>query len=120
MWRTYLDLYHGSDLYPLPWFTWETKAAVGGAAVLEITTANDWAAFVAAYSRADAGMIYPDWVRVASDFAGIHMTLRAVAATQGFVFETGCGLTAPAFWDIESTLWLRWCFESVRLVDITR
>lgn len=120
MWRTYLDLFHGSDLYPLPWYLWELMASERGCPVLEITSAAEWAAFVTTYPKSNGGPIYPDWDGAARDFCGVHMTLRAIAATQGFALQTAQGRAAPSFWDIESTLWLRWCFESCRLVDVTR
>ena len=120
MWRTYLELFHGSDLYPLPWYVWELHASERECPVLHITSAAEWAAFVTTYPQSHRELIYPDWRGVARDFSGVHMTLRAIAATQGYSFQTPQGRTAPPFWDIESTLWLRWCFESCQLVDVTR
>ncbi|MGW2288187.1 hypothetical protein [Streptomyces phaeochromogenes] len=29
------------------------------------------------------------------------------------------GATVPPYWDIESVLWLRWCFSSARFVEVT-
>jgi hypothetical protein len=43
------------------------------------------------------------------------MTAAAVAATQGLCFREGDLITAPAYWDVESTLWLRWVFDGVTL-----
>jgi len=118
MWRTYLDVARGSSLHPLPWATWELQAGED-ASVVEITSARDWVDFVTAYARARAGTVYPDWRAVASEFDGVHVTMRAVLAIQGFSFTTAGGLTAPAYWDVESTLWLRWCFVSVNLKEVT-
>lgn len=120
MWRNYLDLFYGSDLYPLPWVTWELHCAKDGVPILDIASADDWVAFVMAYAKPCSELLYPDWRRVAEDFKGVHMTLGAIVATQGFYFETEQGLTAPAFWDVESTLWLRWSFDSAVLVEATR
>lgn len=61
-------------------------------------------------------MLYPDWRAVAQRYDAVHMTLRAIAATQGLLFPTDEGQIAPTFWDVESTFWLRWCFRSVRQV----
>jgi hypothetical protein len=112
MWQMYLSPYYGSDLYPLPWHIWQLDPEEE-AAVFEITSAQGWADFVVQYARLDGGIIYPDWNKVAQDFSGVHMTLRAIVATQGFQFVTERGVTAAPYWDIESTLWLRWCFVSV-------
>lgn len=114
-WRTYLDLYHGSDLYPLPWRTWRVRTA---GSVVEIASARQWADFVRTYPDHEAGLLYPRWTAVAKDYDGVHLTLGAIAATQGFSFHTPAGLTAPAFWDVESTFWLRWCVTEAELVDV--
>ncbi|MEW2578553.1 hypothetical protein [Streptomyces syringium] len=65
------------------------------------------------------GSVFSDWRRVAQDYAGVHMTLRAIVATQGFRFPVEGGLAAAPYWDLESVLWLRWCFSGLRLVEIT-
>lgn len=81
--------------------------------MLEITSAREWADFVGTYPRRHKGEVYPHWHDVATDFDGVHLTLQAIAAIQGFAFPTPRGPSAPAYWDVESTLWLRWCFQSV-------
>ncbi|WP_233601086.1 hypothetical protein [Micromonospora solifontis] len=119
MWRAYLDNYHGSWLYPLPWYTWRLLATPD-ARVLEVTRARDWVAFLEAYPRVVERLVFPDWAAVAADLDGIHLTLPAVAAIQGFNLPSAHGLTAAAFWDLETTLWLRWCFSEPELSDVTR
>ncbi len=114
-WRTLID--RGSSLYPPPWHVWDIEVSAG-ASVLEISSAREWAEFVEAYAIAKADLIYPDWPKVASDHDGVHLTLSAIAAIQGFNLETGHGLTAAAFWDVESTLWLRWVFGATRLSQV--
>jgi hypothetical protein len=118
MWRTYLDFfYYGSDLFPLPWYTWEVQAQ---GCVLDITSAVEWAAFVDAYPQIHDSKVYPDWSAAARDVDGVHMTLPGIVATQGISFPIARGLTAPAYWDVETTLWLRWVFTLVQLREITR
>ncbi|MEU2513927.1 hypothetical protein [Streptomyces syringium] len=117
MWRMYLD--QGSTLHPRPWHTWELQVADPATTVLEIAGASDWAAFVGRYPLVHRDSVFPDWGKVARDYAGVHLTLRAIFAIQGFRFPVEAGLTAPAYWDVESVLWLRWCFSAVRLVDVT-
>ncbi|MFI1100680.1 hypothetical protein [Streptomyces melanogenes] len=104
---------------PRPWHTWELQVTDPAATVLEITGVGAWAAFVERYAAVHSGAVFPDWDKVAHDYAGVHVTLRAILATQGFRFAVKDGLTAPPYWDIESVLWLRWCFSSVRLVEVT-
>lgn len=116
-WRTILELSRGSSLYPLPWYVWDLKVRTD-AFVHEITSAQDWVAFVDAFATVDAGLVYPDWRRAMRQFDGVHLTLTAIAAVQGFSFLTSAGPTAPAFWDVESTLWLRWAFDETRLSQI--
>ncbi|MET8676717.1 hypothetical protein ABZW18_03715 [Streptomyces sp. NPDC004647] len=118
MWQTYLNPYYGSDLHPLPWHSWQVEVRKE-ASVLEITSARSWAEFVVRYARVDGGIIYPDWNKAAQHYSGVHMTLRAIVATQGFQFFTEHGVTAAPYWDIESTLWLRWCFSSVVRQGVT-
>jgi hypothetical protein len=62
----------------------------------------------------------PDWSAVSRDVDAVHVTLPAIVAAQGFGLRTARGITAPAFWDVESTLWLRWRFASARLLETTR
>ncbi|MEX2981194.1 hypothetical protein [Streptomyces sp. C36] len=113
----YLDL--GSSLHPRPWQTWQLPVTDPAADVLEIGGAGDWAAFVGRYPLVRGNDVYPDWAKVARDFPGVHMTLRAIVAAQGFRILVADGLAAAPFWDIESVLWLRWCFDPPRLVEVT-
>lgn len=115
MWELYLETFP-SQFAPKPWYIWAVE--VGSDPVLEISTAVDWARFVENFGRERAGLVYPDWSRAADEFAGVHVTALAIAAAQGFSLITRLGLTAPAFWDVEQTVWLRWAFGASRLVRI--
>ena len=117
MWRTYLDLQPGSTLFPLPWVTWELTPR-SRVRVFEIGGADGWARLAATYSRQAHGLIFPDWRAISQDWDGVHMTLRAIAATQGQYLRTPAGIVAAPYWDVESTLWLRWCFDAARVADI--
>ena len=118
MWRLYLELHRGSSLHPLPWHT-SALEPFGHAVVHEITNAVEWVRFVLAHPRHGNELIFPSWGSVALHHDAVHMTLRAIAATQGLYFATEKGIVAAPYWDVESTLWLRWCFRSARVVDIT-
>lgn len=117
MWWCYLQLNAGSTLFPRPWRVWSLKADPD-AAVLEIATAAKWVEFVLADAIHEEGLLYPNWKRAAERWDGIHMTVNAVAATQGMCFSDGGGhVVAPPYWDVESTLWLRWIFTAVELIE---
>jgi hypothetical protein len=112
-WRTYLEPYRGSSLYPLPWTVWDLPVGPG-ARVREVTSAQEWAALIEEYPAHRDGLAQPAWQAVVSDWDGIHVTLAAVAAFQGLVLRTAAGPSAPAYWDLESTFWLRWRFGPPR------
>lgn len=114
MWRTYLDLQPGSTLFPLPWVTWLLTPRPN-VRVAEIRNAADWASLAATYPKPSEQLIYPDWQAISRDWDGVHMMLAAIAATQGQFLRVPAGIVAAPYWDVESTLWLRWCFDSVRL-----
>lgn len=116
MWRNYLDLNRGSTLHPLPWHTWAVEPH-RSVRVHEITTASEWVEFVLSHPRREHELLFPNWGSVARDHDAVHMTLRAIGATQGLYFPTAQGIVAAPYWDIESTLWLRWCFGEARLVE---
>lgn len=118
MWRLYLEDYRGSDLYPLPWETWRLPVE-RTATVREIISAEDWADFVATYPRIYGDYVYPQWHEAAADVDAVHLSLRAVAAIQGVSIRTALGPAAPTFWDVESTLWLRWRFAPPRFLERT-
>jgi len=117
MWRAYLDLYEGSAVPPPVWHVWALTARQD-AAVLEITTATEWAAFIDRFPAETGGLLYPDWQAVATQFDAVHMTIRAIAAVQGLCFYVLNGITAPAYWDVEATFWLRWCLETYELAEV--
>lgn len=116
-WRTYLDVHEGSSLFPPPWLTWAIEIEPS-AVVLEVASAADWVELVRSHPLPADGLTYPDWQSLARACDGVHMTLTAIAATQGIVFPMPGGPTAAPYWDVESTLWLRWRVRSAELVDI--
>jgi hypothetical protein len=115
MWRAFLGP-GGSRAYPLPRYTWELDIDKD-AAVAEIGSATAWAELVCAHPRISNDLVSPDWLGVAQKFDAVHVTLPAIAAGQGFYFDTSQGVVPRAFWDVETTFWLRWCFSGMRLVE---
>jgi hypothetical protein len=120
MWRSFLEIGSERSLHRRPWAVWDVRSDGDRAKVYEIGSAQSWCDLVQAYSTPADGLLYPDWRAVASDFDGVHMTLAAIVAAQGFTFPSSAGPTAPAYWDLETTLWLRWHFDSVTLSELLR
>jgi hypothetical protein len=117
MWRTYLDLYEG-DRIPSPvWRVW-TMDIDPSARVLDITSACDWAKFIARYTAHAGGLLYPDWVAASKSYDAVHITVGAIAAAQGMLLTVRTTTIAPMYWDVESTLWLRWCFSNAHIVEV--
>jgi hypothetical protein len=120
MWHVYLAQFSG-DCAP-PWSVWAVEPEPD-AIVHEVTSAQQWVDLVTSHPRAVEGVLYPDWRSIVRDCDAVHVTLRAIVATQGLYFPTARGEVAPTFWGVEFTLWLRWCFRSVRhagVADIMR
>jgi hypothetical protein len=116
MWRLYLDLGKYSSNFLAPWYVWKIKIRED-VRVFEVTTAAQWQDLVLRYPMVSERFIYPDWTKVAADFDAVHMTRTGIAAIQGICLQTPDGLLAPSFWDVETTLWLRWTFASVALEE---
>lgn len=119
MWRAYLEEYGGGEtLLRRPWHIWRVSTDARAVSVVEITSAREWTDFVCAYSTRTDGNVYPDWRAIANDADGVHITARAAAATQGFQFRCRHGLVAPAYWDVETTFWLKWVFKRTALLEV--
>nr|MDT0657144.1 hypothetical protein [Micromonospora sp. DSM 115978] len=115
MWWAYLQDHGGPNGGPFlpPWHVWSLPV-LGGARVYEVTGARAWADLVAACPLRHDGQVFPDWRAIGAAYDAIHMTARAVVATQGMRLRSPAGAIAAPFWDVESTLWLRWCFGPPR------
>lgn len=105
--------------HPLPRYTWELTVEKE-ARVAEIRTATAWVDFVCAHARIRDDLILPDWVQIAQSIDAIHLTRPVIAAVQEFAFRTRRGVIPAAFWDVDTTFWLRWCFSDARLVETAR
>lgn len=116
MWRMYLDLKRGSTLHPLPWHVWSIDS-YRNLTIHEITSASEWVDFVLCYPKRRDDLLYPDWRAASEKYDAVHMTLRAICATQGLYFLTTEGIVSAPYWDVETTLWLRWCFNSAQFVE---
>lgn len=115
MWWEYLRRNRGSTLFPGPYEIYGL-VPFSDARVLEISSATDWESFVLEKPIRHRGFFYPDWRAAAERWDGVHMTTRAVVTTQGICVQGRGAPIAPPYWDVESTLWLRWIFRSVQYV----
>ena len=120
MWRTFLEIGTEASLHPRPWAVWDVRPSYDRPKVCEIDSAQTWCDLVQAYATLADGLLYPNWRAIAVDLDGVHMTLAAIVATQGFQFPNPAGPIAATYWDVEATLWLNWRFESVALREILR
>lgn len=117
MWRIYLDMNENSTLHLRPWRTWAVEIS-GQAIIREISSAQDWVHFVDEYPIVKEGYCFPDWHRIAEDYDAVHVTLQAVAAVEGVPFSAQAGVIPPAYWGVESTFWLHWCFTDKSLLEV--
>lgn len=115
MWWYYLIMNQGS-LFPRPWQAWHIRPS-DSARIHEIGNAMEWTQFVMTYPLDSDGALRPNWAAAARDHDAVHLTLTAVAATQGLSLRVADGVTAPTYWDVESTIWLNWVF--VEAIDLT-
>ncbi|WP_182378296.1 hypothetical protein [Nocardioides sp. WS12] len=119
MWRNFLDDDSCSGLHPRPWSTWRLEVG-SNAKVHSIRTATDWVELLNAHGSNSGGIARVNWASVARIWDAVHFTPRAIVAVEGYRFETLMGLSVPVYWDVESTYWLRWCFDAVELVNFER
>jgi hypothetical protein len=116
MWWLYLQDHRAAGgLFPYPWRVWALTPQ-RPIRVYEVTSARRWTELVTAHPLRHGDLVYPDWRSITRRYDGVHMTARAIAATQGLRFRSSVGVVAAPFWDVESTLWLRWCFGAPRLI----
>jgi hypothetical protein len=115
MWWSFLGEYRGSMLYPEPWSVWHVEPATASR-VLEVSTATQWTELALQHPIEHGPVIYPDWGTIGERWDGVHLTMTAVIATQGICLSRGDVVVAPTYWDVESTLWLRWAFTATTLI----
>jgi hypothetical protein len=107
MWRTYLEINPLSGLADKPWRTWRL-AFPPSIKIAQIDSAQAWANLIDQHPVTSGPWVYPDWRSIASTFDAVHLTPRAVLATEGLALKCADGLIHPTYWGVESTLWLRW------------
>jgi hypothetical protein len=116
MWRHYLEQNARSGLWPGPWRTWRLSLAAQPR-VVDVTSARDWVGLMEEYPNLEGGDLELNWGAIAADVDAVHITPEAVCGVEGFRMRTARGPSAPVYWDVEGTRWLRWSFDSVELVS---
>ncbi len=117
----WLDHPEGTD-EPFFWML----AATPQARVAEIHSPANWWDFASRYRDPSPGYVYnpqaqrtaaferldPDWSRVAADWDAVHLSIGGYLTAEDVPFERDGVTTELRGWNLESTVWLRWVFES--------
>lgn len=79
-----------------------------------VAGASSWVELVTHFPKHVGGnRIAPDWETIAKHYDAVHVSLRGAIATQCISYTTKSGARIkPAYFDIESTMWTSWCFDS--------
>ena len=57
--------------------------------------------------------VTPNWTSVAKEFDAVHLTFGGMLTAEGVRVASDDGWSLLRFWSAESTLWLRWMFDTV-------
>lgn len=123
MWKLFISVHLSLDedanIWRRPWVTWWLRPRAN-ARVMQVTSAADWVQLISDVPvRRPDGLLAANWRSLSARFDAVHLHLRAVAAIDGFRFTCGESATAPAYFGVESTLWLNWMFDAWGKVDCT-
>jgi hypothetical protein len=105
-----------------PWLEWPEAQFVEGpprlwrmgvpaaARVIEIHSPRDWAALCVRYPAPSATRLDPDWHAVAREWDGVHLSIGGWLTAEDRPYGAGGRTAELRGWNMESTVWLRWCF----------
>lgn len=103
------------DSYAHPWYLLSVRP---DARIYHIDSQIDLWELWTKYQRFDLPRHNPfhthwiDWEKVAQDYDGVHLTEKGNAECHwGDPIDLNC-------WDVESTVWFRWVFESVEEITV--
>jgi hypothetical protein len=114
-----LYLLANEAIFVSPWFASGLTCSPGTRRLL-IDSASDWCRFVASHGRRSVGgLLVPDWAMAAESFDAVTLSPKAVASIDGFQFVWGEQRVAASTWSVESTIWLRWMFDSVESIELS-
>jgi hypothetical protein len=102
----------GEDRLSGPYQAWLLRVDPS-ARVFEIHSAEDWRELVRHYRNPTADdSANPNWNGVAAEWEGVHLSTGGLLTGEGVRLDQG-GLTIMLQgWNVESTLWFRWAFQS--------
>jgi hypothetical protein len=121
MWQLYLAMnsmaHESGNLWRRPWLTWSMHPQPG-IRTLRVRSALDWVRLLDEHPlpRGRDRMLCVNWRDVAMIADAVHVSAVAVCAIDGLRFVCSKGLSAPMYFTVESTVWLRWVFEDSRPV----
>lgn len=119
-WLRWGEHYHNYD------HAWQLVVS-DTARVAEIHSPEDWRNLCLAYPAEEPGYRFtpsqersavdarldPAWTAVARDLDGVHLSMGGLLTAQDVPCAFGGIVTELRGWDLESTIWLRWVFDSV-------
>ena len=123
-------LHTPEDQFSGPYYTWEVTVT-DSARVLEIHSRDTWSALARFYPRAEAGFIFtatphrpqnaarldPDWSELSRDWDGVHLSIGGWLTAEDVPHESDGVKTELRGWGMESTVWFRWSFSSVKRAE---
>ena len=101
------------------------------ARIAEIHSPEEWFALAHAYPERAPGFVYtglknrpasakrldPDWRKVAEEWDGVHLSVGGWLTAEDVAYESNGSRTELRGWEMESTVWLRWSFDSVEAIE---
>ena len=120
-------LHTPEDQFSGPHYTWEVTVTES-ARVLEVHSRDAWSALARSYPRAEDGFTFnttahrpqsaarldPDWSELSRDWDGVHLSIGGWLTAEDVPYESDGVKTELRGWDMESTVWFRWSFSSVK------
>lgn len=100
-------------VYTPPWHTWRIQAAAD-ARIRVVEGAVDWCELVRSWPIATTGGLGLNWHALAEEFDAVEVSVRSIAAIDAIGFQYEGVRIAPSYWDVQTTVWLNWCFDSTR------
>lgn len=107
--------------YTSPWLLWPEgqfkgpprlwrMTVIPDARVAEIHSPRDWAELCVRYPAGSATWLDPNWHEVARDWDGVHLSAGGWLTAEDLPYDAGGRTAELRGWNMESTVWLRWCF----------
>ena len=98
--------------------------------MLEIHSRDAWSALARSYPRSAVGLAYtttphrpqsaarldPDWSALSRDWDGVHLSIGGWLTAEDVPHDSDGVKTELRGWGMESTVWFRWSFSSVKRV----